>query len=148
MNAMESSPLPIARYVSLSQIRENWATTDAMDERVNVYRRWISLRGGTFADGDYAGRVIWAYQRAFPDAGAEQVLGAGDLCLELLRWTKVNYPSAPPELVCDVMLSMSGAFEITEEDVYIPPEEREEEREDNTTLIAIIAIGFLVLILR
>jgi len=157
INAMESSPLPIARYVSLPQIRENWATTDGMDERVKVYRRWISLKGGTFADGDYAGRVIWAYQRAFPDARAEQVLWAGDLCLELLRWTKVNYPSAPAELVCDVMLTMLGAFDITEEDLYISPgvttptipqDEREEEKKDNRTLIAIIAIAFLALMWR
>jgi len=148
INAMQSSPLPIGRYAPVSQLTDNWATTDAADERLKVYRRWITLRGGTFADGDYAGRLIWAYQRGFPDASAEQIFTAGDLCLQLLRWTKVNYPDAPPELVCDVMLTMLGGFEVTEEDLIIPTEEEKEEKGDNKLLVAIIAIGFLVLIWR
>lgn len=158
LNAMQARPLSIARYVSLSRIAKHWGTREAMESRVRAYRRWISLRGGTFADEDYAGRVFWAYRRAFPEAAPEDVMTAMELCLQLLNWTRLNYPRTPQEFTCDVMLTMLGAFDITEEDVFIPtlpittpttpPEEREEEEKDNKVIIAIIAVIALALIWR
>ena len=143
LNAMQSNPLPIARYVSLPQITQDWGTSAAMADRVRTYRRWISLRGGTFADGDYAVRVIWSYQRAFPDARAEHVLRAGEVCLQLLSWAKLNYSQAPKELVCDVLLTMLGAYEVSEEDLLIPKQEEKDENGDNNLLIAIAIVVFL-----
>lgn len=152
LNAMRAKPLSTARYLSLSQIEEHWGTREAMESRVRTYRRWIALRGGTFADEDYAGRVIWAFRRAFPEAGIEDVVTAGELCLQLLTWTRANYPNTPPEFVCDVALIMLGAFEIVFIPTIpvttptIPPDGREEEEKDNKILIAaIIAVAVLAL---
>ena len=139
VNAMSARPLPVSRGVPTSLIVQMWGTAEARRERFSIYARAVGLArrrvtrslrtvlypsGMTeeWGPGDYAGIVVnWIGRKI--ELPAEQVIGLAEMSLQVLNWSRVNYPSAPMELGSDVILSMLGYFGlpagelITEEEV-------------------------------
>lgn len=157
LNLQAGFPLPISAAVPLSVIRERWTTEAGRVERRAFYLRMIALKKArtrrgtaaqvdpsTFTDNDYAGIVIWGLQRMFPDLGVETLYAAGENTLTVLAWARQQYPSAPRELVCDVILAMAGYFGIsipvlTDALATVPKDE-----EDKGSLAYKIAAGVMI----
>lgn len=130
VNAMSARPLPVSRGVPMSLIVSLWGTAEARRERFSIYARAVGLArrrvtrslrtvlypGGMteeWGPGDYAGIIVnWIGRKI--ELPAEQVIGLAETSLQVLNWSRVNYPSAPVELGSDVILSMLGYFGLAE----------------------------------